>query len=306
VTMAQDARLLLVTLTGLFAVAYGSVVQMFVRTLQVDKSNSWHRFQCSKYGYSILCLFALLTFSSQPLIFGTYPWGNPSGPVFTVEEECQNFCMAMFVVGTAPLFTQTRIGWLAYVVVVGNAIGLARDLFRMAVVMVLGPLIPSVFYQPPLDWFFLTGCLFVMLALLLALVIIMRQSIFVAKGVAVAMQRSSRLSRMAPLAFILVLALSGFLFMPTFKAVLWLVFLFVCYPVLAAFSSSIIDGTKFSSEQLTGLYVQSYRSLPLFQTIVGAKSSQAELIPSVHLPVGPDGDPGGAKPVEAAPIQSPR
>jgi uncharacterized integral membrane protein len=57
-------------------------------------------------------------------------------------------------------------------------------------------------------------------------------------------------------------ALVGFIVLETTKAVLWLLFLAVAYPVLVAFMSSALDGTRFTPAQLIAIYKESIRALP--------------------------------------------
>lgn len=58
------------------------------------------------------------------------------------------------------------------------------------------------------------------------------------------------------------MALAGFVLLDTTKAVLWLFFLIIAYPVLMCFSSSLIDGTKFTASDLINVYRESLRALP--------------------------------------------
>jgi hypothetical protein len=70
---------------------------------------------------------------------------------------------------------------------------------------------------------------------------------------------------------VLVAALGGFVVLDGIKATLWLAFLIVSYPVLVALISSLLDGTRFSADQILKMYVESLKSLPLIGRLVGRR-----------------------------------
>jgi hypothetical protein len=79
---------------------------------------------------------------------------------------------------------------------------------------------------------------------------------------AVAAYRSPEMGKLFAAFFVLLACLLGFYILDAYKAVVWLVFLIVSYPVIAAFLSSLFDGTRLNAAELRGLYRDSLKSIP--------------------------------------------
>jgi hypothetical protein len=73
------------------------------------------------------------------------------------------------------------------------------------------------------------------------------------------------------LLLILAAGFGGFVYLDTWKAVLWLIFIVVACPVLYGFLVSTADGTKFEASDLISLYTKSLRSLPLLGKLIPSK-----------------------------------
>lgn len=57
-------------------------------------------------------------------------------------------------------------------------------------------------------------------------------------------------------------ALGGFAILELPKAMLWLLFIALAYPVLIASLSSSLDGTRFTAKEIISIYRESLRALP--------------------------------------------
>lgn len=62
---------------------------------------------------------------------------------------------------------------------------------------------------------------------------------------------------------LLIFCFLGFYLLDGIKAIIWLCFLIVSYPVLLAFMGSLLNGVEFSPRQLQSLYKDSLRSVPV-------------------------------------------
>ena len=59
-----------------------------------------------------------------------------------------------------------------------------------------------------------------------------------------------------------VIAFGGFFVLELSKAIIWLIFLIISYPVVIVFLSGAIEGTKFSPENLIAIYRESLKAIP--------------------------------------------
>jgi hypothetical protein len=76
------------------------------------------------------------------------------------------------------------------------------------------------------------------------------------------------------LIFVAGIAFGGFFILDLPRAIVWLIFLTLSYPVLIAFFSGAVDGTRFSPEHLIAIYGESLRALPsLFEFLKGFSKS---------------------------------
>jgi hypothetical protein len=72
----------------------------------------------------------------------------------------------------------------------------------------------------------------------------------------------SPLQKAAALIATAFIALLGFLVLDLTRAVLWLLFFAISYPVLIAMLGSVLDGTRFTAAELISIYKESIRAIP--------------------------------------------
>src|SRR4051794_9654666 len=86
----------------------------------------------------------------------------------------------------------------------------------------------------------------------------------------------SKATKFLTFMLIAIAALGGIYLLEPLKAVLWVFFLIVSYPVLSAFLSSLLDGTRFSPEELNTIYTRSLKSIPFLGRFVEAVVNDGE------------------------------
>jgi hypothetical protein len=96
--------------------------------------------------------------------------------------------------------------------------------------------------------------------------------------IAMAAQQSSILARSIAPILILAMILIGFIVLDIYKVALLVVCLGLAYPTVIAFVSSLVDGTKFTPEQLKELYAETGRNLLHFDfaSILGFRRKPPE------------------------------
>ncbi len=67
---------------------------------------------------------------------------------------------------------------------------------------------------------------------------------------------------------IVIMSLFGIYVLNEIKSALWVLFMIVSYPVMAAFTSSCIGGKDFKSSDLVKIYAASIKSVPLIGRFV--------------------------------------